>query len=151
MLASLTVWLAWWLWPNEERVILSRLSDLAGKVSVRAGESPLARVARASKTVEFFTPDVTMAIEGLDLAVNDRNDLREALLGMRGNVREAQVQFTEIHPTLEPGKLSSVVFLTALANLDGQTNTFARELKMTLKKIDRTWLITRVESVALGQ
>ena len=26
----------------------------------------------------------------------------------------------------------------------------AHELKMTLKKIDRTWLITRVESVALG-
>ncbi len=97
--------------------------------------------------MEFFTPDVSVQVEGLEVMVNDRNDLREAVMAARANLREADVQFVEVHIRFPEEKNSAIAYVSAVAYVDGQTNAFGRELKINLRNVDRDWLISRVESI----
>ena len=148
---GLLAWLGLKLIPSDERLIHKRLTALAEQVSIQPKESSLARLAKANRVVEFFTPEVTVEVEGLDVTVNDRNDLREALIAARGNLREAEVQFVDVHVRFPEEKRSAVAYATAVAHLDNETNAFARSLKMNLRKVERNWLISRVESIATGE
>jgi len=148
---ALLLWLGLKLWPNDERLIRKQLAALAQTASIRPKESALARLANANKLVEFFTPDVTAQIEGTDIAVNDRKDLREAVLAAQANLHQADIHLVDIHIRFPPEKSPAIVYLTAVAHLDGQTNAFAGDLKLTLKKVERQWLIFRVESLSLGE
>jgi hypothetical protein len=144
------VWIGIKLFPNDGRLIRKRLAAIAEHASIRPNESSLARVANASKLIEFFAQDVTVQVEGLELAVHDRNDLREAVLAARANLREVEVQFVDIHVSFPEGKDAAIAYLSAIAHLDGQTNAFGQELKVSLRKVNRDWLVSGVESVSVG-
>ncbi len=145
------VWIGFKLFPNDERLIRGRLAAIAKLASIRPNESPLARVANASKLVDFFTQDVAIEVDGLELSVNDRNDLREAVLAARSNLRQAEVQFVDVHVRFPEGRNAAITYLNAIAQVDGLTNAFGRELKISLRKIDRAWLVSRVESIPTGR
>ena len=147
---ALLVWIAFKLFPNDERLIRKRLAAIAEQASIRPNESPLVRVAKASRMVDFFTTDVSIHIEELEVSVNDRNDLREAVIAARANLREADVQFVDVHVRFPEGKDSAIAYLSAIARLEGQTNAFGRELKINLRKMNRDWLVSRVESISVG-
>ncbi|MSU62913.1 MAG: hypothetical protein EXS31_11065 [Pedosphaera sp.] len=140
-----------WLWPNDERAIRKSLADLARAASIRSGESAIGKIANANKVIEFFTQDITMQIDGINLHVNDRSDLREKVLATRSQLQRMEVQFEEVHVTIDPATRQALVYTVALATIEGQTNTLVRELKVQLHKPERYWLISRIESVVLGQ
>ena len=140
-----------WLWPNDERAIRKLLAELGEAVSIHRGQSALGKIAAASGVVDFFTADVTMEIEGVDLRINDRNDLREAILAARARLQVLEVKFEDVHVTVDSEARRAVVYTVALANMDGQTNAMGRALKMQLHKPEKSWIISRVESVAQGQ
>jgi hypothetical protein len=147
---AVLLWIGSRLFKSDERVIRERLAKLAEAVSVRPNTSAFARLAGADKAMEFFTPDVTVQIEGLEISVHDRADLREAMLAARGNLRAMEVSFSDIHLNFSGERSAAVAYLSAVARLDGQTNSFGRELKMSLRKTGRDWLIAQVESLTLG-
>lgn len=135
--------------PTNERMIRNRLASLADTVSIRPGESQLARLAKASQVVEFFTPDATLEVKDVNISLTSREDLREAMLAARANLREADIGFEGVHLKFPEEKSLATAYVMAVARLNQDTNALVQELKMTLRKIEGRWLISRVESVGL--
>ena len=57
------------------------------------------------------------------------------------------VEFLDINVTVEPDRKSAAADLTLKARVAGEKDLIVQELKFTLRKIDGTWLIIRVETV----
>lgn len=140
--------MVWRFWPGDERFIRSHLDGLARAVSIAPGQSQLARMAGAGRVAEFFTPDVVFQIEGVDLAIDDRNGLREAVLASRTRFQLIELRLVDVHVRFPDGRDQAIAYASAVAHLDGQTNVFARPLKFGLRKADGRWAINRVETIA---
>lgn len=143
--------LAWrWLHPDDESLIRTRLSRLAGDVSFARGEGSFAKLSYADKVVGHFTREVEITLGGQvpELAgIHGRDQLRELALGARAQAQQVKVQFLDVKPAVDPGGLEATAVLTVLADVNGEKNAVAQELEMTLSKTTGEWLIRRVEAV----
>lgn len=133
--------------PNRERLIKKRLARLAEAISITAGESQLARVASASQVVDYFTPDVSLALEGVNVSIQDRSDLREAVLAARTSMTQARFQFLNINLKFSEQEDVATAFVTILGNINQETNTFARDVKFSLRRVEGQWLIDSVKTI----
>jgi cytoskeletal protein RodZ len=149
-LAALGIWLWTVLFPNPEKVIRQRLTELARTASSSSGESDLARLAAARSLAGFFSTNVEFQVELPELARRDsmdRDEITQAAFAARSRVGGLKVKFPDINVTVAPDKQSAVADLTVEANISGERDPMVQEMKFTLQKIDGKWLITRVETV----
>jgi hypothetical protein len=149
-LAALGIWLWTVLFPNPEKVIRQRLTELARTASSSSGESDLARLAAARSLAGFFSTNVEFQVELPELArysIMDRDEIMQAALMARSRAGGLKVKFPDINETVAPDKQSAVADLTVEANISGERDPLVQEMKFTLQKIDGQWLITRVETV----
>lgn len=144
MTLAVVVWLRL---PNRERIIKSRLHGLAAAISIQPGESQLVRAANASRVLDYFTSDVAFELEGINVPLRDHGDLREAALAARASLREAEFQFHNIELRFPESGEAATAYVTVLGMLNRQTNSFVRELKFSLRRVEGQWRIAEVKDV----
>jgi ketosteroid isomerase-like protein len=149
-LLLLGVWIYRILFPNDEKLIRQLLAEAAETAAVKPDENPLLKIAGASKLVAFFSPDAVLKLDvaGVDTrTLDDPDDLRQAVTAARASLQEAKFQLHEVLVNVGPDSQSATAQLVALAYLNGSADPLVQELKIQLKKIDRRWKISRVETV----
>jgi len=149
-LAGLGVWLWVTLFPNPVRVIRKHLSELARAASFSGKEGLLAKAFNSEQFGSFFDNDVEVVVDvpgHSQQTFNGRAELVQAALAVRSGLGSLTVEFLDINVTLSPDKQSAEVDLTGKARIAGEREFFVQELKFTLKKIGREWLIKKVETV----
>ena len=154
ILLAIVAALAFWLWtvlyPSPEKVIRSRLTNLAQTLTLKSGEGNFKKVYTMEKLPDFFTPDVVVNVEirGYSPAsVEGRAELVQAIMGARGSFEWLKVQLVDINVTLDADKQTAVANLTAKATASGQPDLFVQEFNFMFRKVDGKWLIFRVDTV----
>ncbi len=149
-LIGLAIW-GWRVWfPSPQNVIRSRLLQLARTVSVEPGEGTIPRGFKAQSLGDYFTADVVINLDvrGFDTReLRGRDELKQAVLGAMQHVRGLKVEFLDIKVTLDAGNQSAAANLTGKATVEGEGDFQVQEFNFKLKKVDRTWLISRIDTV----
>lgn len=150
VLLALGIWIYRIFFPGDEKLIRALLAEVAQSAAVKPNENPLFKIAGANKLVGFFSPDAVLKLEvaGVDTHMLDTpDDLRQAVTAARASLQEAKFQLHEVQVNVEPGSQSATAQFVVAAYLNGGGDPMVQELKMQLKKIDRHWKISRVETV----
>ena len=148
--AAACVWLWTVLFPGPEKIIRKRLASVAAEASFKAGENPLITANRAENFASRFGTNVEININLPTHGEHDfvgRDDIMQAVAGMRSRVSSLKVEFLDVSVTLGPDKLSATANLTVKAQTASDKDFFVQEMKITFQKIEGDWLITRVETV----
>jgi hypothetical protein len=149
-LIGLGIW-GWRVWfPSPENAIRSRLLDLARTASFEPGEGTIPRGLKAQSLGEYFTPDVAISLDVRGFEAHElqgRDELMQAVLGAMLRLRGLKVEFLDINVTIETGKQKAVANLTGKATIAGERDFQVQEFNFKLKKVDRTWLICRIDTV----
>jgi hypothetical protein len=154
IIAAAVIALGIWLWtvlfPSPEKVIRSRLNDLAETISFKGGEGTISKVYHAQKVPDFFTTNViiTAEVPGYGTqTMEGRENLAQAALLSRQKLQSLKVEFVGINITLAPDKQSATANLTAKITTSQSSDFNPQELNFMLRKEDGKWLIYRVETV----
>jgi hypothetical protein len=151
VLIGLGVWGWRVLFPAPGKIIRARLLQLARTVSFETKDGIVPRGLKAQKLPEFFTPDVVIRFDIRAYGArtwNGRDELMSelgpAMQGHRGGVK---VEFLDVTVTLAPDRQTAVANLTARVTLPAENDFIVQECNLQLKKVERKWLIYRVETV----
>ncbi|MGA7741089.1 MAG: hypothetical protein WBP56_23395 [Polyangia bacterium] len=154
VLAAAVIGLAIWGWrawfPSPQNAIRARLRDVARTASVDPGEGIIPRGLKAQRLGEYLTPDVAISLDvrGFEShTLQGRDEVTQAVLGAMQRLRGLKIEFVDINVTLDPGSQAAVVNLTGKATITGERDLQVQEFNFKLKKIDRDWLIYRIDTV----
>lgn len=144
-----------WLWlyfhPSPQEAIRRQLDQLAAAACFEGPEGLVATGVAASKFASFFAEEVRMNIEPRGFFEEEaaRSDIAQfcAALRTRAGIRSLQVKFFDPVITLGTNNESAVVEVTVNAETAGERHLIVQELKLTMKQVDKKWLIVRVETV----
>jgi hypothetical protein len=143
-----------WGWerffPSPEHVIRKRLSELATAASISANEAPLTKLVKAQKLSSLFANDaqVVVDIPGRSIQTfNGRDEIQQAAIGVRAMLSPLKVEFVDVAVALAADKRSALAHLTATADLPGEKVPEVEELEIGLVKVERDWLINKIQTV----
>jgi len=150
------------LLSGEERRIARRLDELAEAASAHGpAESPVARMAAAVRVGRYFTEDVRVEADGA-VWMKGRDAVVTLAAQGRTAVDQLHVRVSDVEVTLS-GPESATAYLTLVVSggartgpdgapeaIPGRTPSpdgilDARELLLTLRRVDGDWLIAGVE------
>jgi hypothetical protein len=150
--AAILAWLVWsWMHPSPERAINRQLEKLQDSLAIKPGEGNIARVSAINRAISLFTPDVVINTEGIPQmgdAIQGRTELQQALFTARSQL-QGEVNFSDIHITVGPNETNAVVNFTAVARIANQKEPYSQDIKAQFVYMDRDWLISRVDPIAL--
>ena len=149
-LAALGAWLWTVLHPGPEKIIRSRLVEVARNASFTGQEGNFARVTASQNLSDSFTTDGQVVVDfpGVEaLAIEGRDQVFRLSMYARSQVKAAKVEFLDFDVALGPDMKAAQVELTAKVFVPWEKGFVPLELKFSLKQLDGVWLITRVESV----
>lgn len=150
--AAAVVWLAWWLFPGDERRIRTLLHELARELTAATGgEEPLARAARAARVGQHLSPGVR--IEGAGTAQVLAG--RDAVVGLLATGPPAAgvvtVELLELDIEVAADGLSATVRAVARVSRRDRPDAppVAEDwpLELALEKTDGEWFVARVVAV----
>lgn len=140
---------AWtWLFPGPEKVIANRLGQVRKLVSIAPNESPIAKLANTDRLLDYFSPDlrISLNIPGRqELEINNREDLRQIVMGARAQLSSLKVQFHDPQILVAPDRASASSLVTV--RVDGATagEPFIERVRFSWIKSDGKWLISGLE------
>ena len=136
------------LLPSQEEVIRHRLKEMARLASFTPNEGALAKAYNAQKLSGFCTPDVEVivALPGYRQSIKGRDEVLGAAMRVRSTLSSLEIEFPDILVTVALDKQSAVADLTARTKIGGEKDSDIREFRCAFKKIDGSWLLSRVES-----
>lgn len=144
-----------WIWtlafPSAEKQIRSALDKLAKSASFTAAEKPLSRLAAINVIPTFFHTNAVLQIRngGFNRNLTGKNEIREAAAGARTIAQSLNVQLTDPQIKLiSPGE--ATVTVTATVYLDNETTPQLQILRLAMVRLDRKWLIKRLDPLDLG-
>jgi ketosteroid isomerase-like protein len=149
-IAVLGVWLWTILFPGPEKVVLKKISSLAATATVNAQDSNLIRAAKAANLVDFFTTDAEIILNTSDLpnrTLSGREEIQETAQAIFANVKTLNVQFLDVTAQIGADKKTADVNCTVKVNAGDSKDYGVEELHFQFKKVDGTWLISRMETV----
>jgi hypothetical protein len=150
VLAGLVFWGWRVLFPHPERVIRKRLTELARTASFSGGEGNFVKVAKAEAITGFCTPDVEITVDIPGYAryeIHGSGELLQAAAAARTYRDGVKVQFFDIVVNVAADQKSAVAELTAKVEAPRERDFSVQELRFKLKKVERSWLISQVETV----
>jgi hypothetical protein len=146
--------LGWWVWhwltPDPERAIRQRLAELAQAAGVPAKEGPLAGVVNAQNLAAFFSPNVQITVDvpgHSQVTLTGRDELLAAATQARGVLSGLKVEFLDIRVAVAADQHAATAHLTGRGRIPGDGNYYVQELRLSLKRIDGKWTVTKVEGV----
>lgn len=150
VLAGLGFWLWTALFPSPEKVVLKKVSSLAATATVAAGDGAITRAAKVSDLIGYFSTDAEISydISGVGAgSLSGRDEIREAAAGGFAKVSSLNVQFNDAAARVAADQQSAQVSCTAKVSSGDSRDFGIQEMRFHFKKVDRDWLITRVETV----
>lgn len=146
--------LAWWLYgvlfPAPEQLIRKRLDKVAESASFTGQEGNLARVAAITRLVDCFSSTVQVRVDSpahAEHTFSGKEEIREALLAVRANLRALDVKFRDPQIVLSSDRSAAFVHLTAEARIGTDRELFVQELKFGLERVEGKWLVAHLETV----
>ena len=83
-------------------------------------------------------------------SIQGHNELQQALFAARSRL-DGAITFHDVHVIVDDPKATNArVNFRAVARLSGQTEPFSQDLKAQFVKINRDWLISRVDPISIG-
>lgn len=138
-----------WLNPPPEKVILVRLEKLAASLSAKPNEGNIARISAINRAAGFFTSDIVVNLEGIPGApdsISGKTELQQSLMAARARM-SGDVAFDGIHIVVDAAtKTNATAQFTAVGQLSGASERYAQNVKATFVKVEREWLISRVDA-----
>jgi hypothetical protein len=154
ILLAVLVLIGIWAWrlffPDPARVIRKRMLELAKTASFSGKEGLVAKAFNSETLGGFFDNDVEAIVDvpgRSQQTFNGRAELIQAAMGVRAAFGSMTIEFIDINVNVAPDKQSAEVGLTGKARVPGERDFFVQELKFTLKKTGREWLIKKVETI----
>lgn len=146
--------LAAWAWvalhPGPERLIRRQLEGVARAASFGPNQGYLSKLSGAESLADFFSTNVEIKIDVAgrpERRMSGREEIQQAALASRGSVQSLSVAFPDMTIIVNADKASAVADVTLQAKVAGEPDMIVQEVKITLLKIDRRWLIVKVETV----
>jgi hypothetical protein len=138
------------LFPSPEQAIRKRLIEIARVASFSGNEGALTKLSKVQKLSTFCTSDVQITVEvpGRSAqSLNGREEVLQAAAGVRSVMGSLKVEFLDTTVTVQPGQPIAFAHLTLKCNVSGEPDFLVQELKLTFKKTNGDWLISRAETV----
>ncbi len=149
LIGALGIWGWNTLFPSPERVIRRELTELARLATYNSKTGDTDKLLNAKKMANLCAPDVELSIDasGYRQHVAGRDELLNALMFVRAQLSEMSVQFYDMEVSLAPNREMAVVDLTLRGRIPTDKDPIVQECKFTMKKVGRTWLIRKIETV----
>jgi hypothetical protein len=138
------------MFPGDERLIRRLITQVAETASIKPDEHPLVKLAAANKLGNFFSEHAVINYDAVGLdsrTINGREELIQIAAAARANLQDANIRLLDVYVQIDPDKRSATANVVASATINGSKEPLIQEFKITLKKFDRDWLITRADSV----
>lgn len=143
-----------WLWtvffPSPEKVIRARLTELARNATFGAQDSAIARGLKAQTLANFFSPNAQLSFDAPGMSPRTLTGLEEiketATAGFQ-SLPSLGVEFLDVTVQFDATRCSAEVSCTAKIRSGDARDFGVQEMRFLFRKIDRIWLITRVETV----
>ena len=147
---ALGLWVYRELFPGDEKLLRGLLAEVAKAASLKSDGNALVRLGGAGKLAGFFSEDVVVHLDvsGLEgKEIQGREELRQIVAAARASLQSAHVQFPDSRLEIGADRQSAAGQVTATADINGENNSVVQELKLSFRKIDGKWKITRVDTV----
>jgi hypothetical protein len=144
------IWLWTILFPSPEKIVRSRLAEIARDASFKSDESPLATMAAAEEISACFSTNAEIAVQipgSDDHNLTGRGEITQGVVAAHSVVGELKMEFLDVNVAIAPDRNSATADLTIRITSPPDKESTAEEMKFSFKKIDGDWLITRVETV----
>ncbi len=136
--------------PSEEQRIRRVLIEVAQAASVQNNPTPLGNLAAAQELAGHFSADAEIIVNVPEVGKKSlvgREEIRQAVLAVRSNLKGLKVEFLDINLELDRQRQSATAELTAKATAKAERDFGVQELQVQLKKLDGRWCLTRIETV----
>jgi hypothetical protein len=149
-LLALGIWSWTILFPSPEKQVRKRIAEVASLASFSTGEGLVRQGLRVQSLANCFGAKVEVTI---DLPGNQhhelagRDEITQTALLARQNFRWLKIELLDPTVVLSADKQTAVVNLTLRVRFPDQRDIVVQEMKFSLQKADREWLIIRIETV----
>jgi hypothetical protein len=149
--AAAVAGLVWWLLPGDERRIRALLHEVAGELTVAAGEEALARAARAARIGQRLSPDVRIEEAGTARALDGRDDVVGVLATGFAAAGLVTVDLLELEVDVADDGLRATARAVARVSRQGRLDASPEAedwpLELELEQVDGTWFVARVVAI----
>ena len=150
--AVLFVWLGFGWLSSEVRQLSRRLDALAETASVGSGETNLVRMAKAARLAGYFTEDITIDLGSPSTVIRGRDTLMTMAVRTPVSPEGLRIELVDVQITVDAEGARAIASMTVQGSgidfATGDQMIDAREIEMTLVKVDGEWLIQRVNAVS---
>ena len=150
--AVLLVWLGFGWLSSEVRQLSRRLDALAETASVGSGETNLVRMAKAARLAGYFTEDITIDLGSPSTVIRGRDTLMAMAARTQVSPEGLRIELVDVQITVDAEGARAIASMTVQGSgidfATGDQMIDAREIEMTLVKLDGEWLIQRVYAVS---
>ena len=144
--ALLAAYFTYQWWFNPSRALKRQLGDVAAALSVPAGESDVARIARLAQLGRHLADNVR--VRAGDAEISSRDAILGALNAWKPPAAGIDVWFVDTQVFIDSVTDARAYMSVEVATPDprgGQPAVDRREASIRLEKRDRQWQITNVE------
>ena len=134
---------------GEEARIRSHLSKLEELVSFPADESRLQSVANAKRLSELFAEDVSVEINVAgfqDARAGGRKEVMQAALAIRNRIGSLKASLHDVTVQLSGDEQTAKVEATGRAKVAERDSSAVEDFVFYFRKVDKSWLIERIEN-----
>lgn len=137
--------LAWGWVTRDQREIHGRLARIQRLLSKKADESSLSGLARVQETMRYISAEPEVSFGPRLSTLRTREEIAAVVLQARSSVTDLKVSIRDKALTIDPGRQSAVMNLTAeaVATYGGRRERDIEELELTWIKQDGRWVVDR--------
>ncbi len=145
--AALLSYFSYQWWFNPSRAVKQRLGEVAAALSVPAGETDMARVARLARLRGYLADDLHV-LAGAE-EIRSRDAAVAIAAGWTPPPGSGDVHFADVQVFIESDSSAHAYLAVELTSLDrqsGQPMVDSRDASVSLAKRNAAWVITNAES-----
>jgi len=145
--ALLAAYFSYQWWFNPSRALKRQMGEVAAALSVPAGESEVARIARLAQLRRHLAEDIR--VRAGDAEISSRDAILGAVNAWKPPATGIDVRFIDTQVFIDSESAARVYMSVEVATPDargGQPTIDRQDTSVRLEKRDGQWLITSVES-----
>ena len=145
----LAIVLFFFLFPNREKEVKKQLNRLSAAASVQQDEPSLTSLKKAARIGKLFADTCTLSVQRP--AINSsfsRKEIMDRISMAKRVFTKLEVSFYDITVQFpSDSEAEALLTMRLLGERGGQDFADVQEVRFTLEKVDRKWLINGVERI----
>jgi len=145
--ALLAAYFSYQWWFNPSRALKRQMGEVAAALSIPAGESEVARIARLAQLRRHLAEDIR--VRAGDAEISSRDAILGAVNAWKPPATGIDVRFVDTQVFIDSESAARAYMSVEVATPDprgGQPTIDRQDTSVRLEKRDGQWLITNVES-----